>query len=430
MREVIIVTYYWPPSGGGGVQRWLKFAKYLPEFGFKPIIVTPEKPDFPFRDDSLAKDISPDIEVIKLPIWEPYGIFRKLSVIQKPTEKQGQALDKTGRTFLDWLAIWIRGNLFIPDPRVFWVRPVSRFLLKFLNSKEQAVLVTTGPPHSIHLIGLRVSRRLNIKWVADFRDPWGEWFQLRHLKVSKAAMRIHRRMERKVAQNAHRITTVGDAMRDYYDAMSPGNVDVIRNGFDAEDFSDLDTAQKRGKFIMTHTGTIDDLRNPRYFLNAYRQLCLDDPEFRETSIIRFIGIISESYLAEYLDDPLLGSQIELEDYVEHAQIGARLRDSTVLLLLLSDFGNNAMYTPGKFYEYLAAQRPILALVPEKGEAARIIEATRSGLTCDPSDEESIKESIKSLYSSFRSDKPFQPRNFDRFDRRNLTSKLANILESL
>jgi len=429
MREVIIVTYYWPPSGGGGVQRWLKFAKYLPEFGYKPIIITPEKPDFRFQDHSLTRDIPPGIEVIKLPIWEPYGIFRKL-LGNSQASKQGQAIDKRNKTVLESLAVWIRGNLFIPDPRVFWVTPTARFLLKFLQSRHRPILITTGPPHSLHLIGLRVRRKLDIGWIADFRDPWGEWFQFKHLKVSRRVMRVHKKMERKVAEGADRIITVSDGLRDYFDSLNPGNVRVIRNGFDPGDFQNIGQVAPPRRFVICHAGTIDDLRNPGHFLEAYKQLCLDDPDFRKNSLIRFIGIISESYLIQFLEDPLLASQIELEDYVEHSQIGEKLQQSSVLLLLLSDFANNTGYAPGKLFEYLAVHRPILALAPAQGEAASIISTTGSGMTCEPGDVEGIRNAIKTMYLASRSGKSFETQNLDQYSRRNLTSQLVDVLESL
>ena len=249
------------------MQRWLKFTKYLPGAGYKPVVITPENPDFQFQDPSLLKDVHPDVDVIKLPIWEPYGMFRRLSGNSKVT-KQGQALDKKNKSIIDNLAVWVRGNLFLPDPRIFWVKPTVRFLLKFLKGRDQPVLITTGPPHSIHLIGLRLSRKMKIKWIADFRDPWGEWFQFKHLRVSPLIMQAHRRMERKVSQKADKIITVSDAMGSYYDALNPGNVRVIRNGFDPEDFNQDVIRSHPTKFTITHTGTIDDLRQSSPFLKC------------------------------------------------------------------------------------------------------------------------------------------------------------------
>ncbi|HPD95904.1 MAG TPA: glycosyl transferase family 1, partial [Tenuifilaceae bacterium] len=171
-KRVLIITYYWPPSGGAPVQRWLKFAKYLERFGWQPVIYTPENPESFYDDESLMRDVPKDIEIVKSHIWEPYDIYRML------TGKKGEKI-AVGFTSADKkkgvshnLLMWLRGNLLIPDPRIFWVNPSVRFLKKYLKENPVDVVVTTGPPHSLHLIGLKLKRKLKVKWLADFRDPW------------------------------------------------------------------------------------------------------------------------------------------------------------------------------------------------------------------------------------------------------------------
>jgi hypothetical protein len=207
VKKVLIIAYYWPPSGGSGVQRWLKFVKYLPGFGWEPYVFTPENPSYAVKDESLLKDVPPEAEVIKFPIWEPYGAFSKVSsaVGDKKTAEQPTLAYGKDKSFFQKLTTWIRGNFFIPDPRVFWVRPSVKFLTDFLRDNDIKTIITTGPPHSIHLIGYRLKKKNpSLKWIADFRDPWSEWGLLDSLSLGKFARSIHTRMESNVLRQGRR----------------------------------------------------------------------------------------------------------------------------------------------------------------------------------------------------------------------------------
>ena len=208
---MLIIAYYWPPSGGSGVQRWLKFVKYLPGFGWTPYVFTPENPSFAVRDESLLKDVPSEAEVIKFPIWEPYGAVSRVSSAVGERKSPGQTTMVPGKqkSFFQRLTTWIRGNLIIPDPRVFWVRPSVKFLSDFLRDNQIRTIITTGPPHSIHLIGYRLKKNHpSLKWIVDFRDPWSEWGLLDSLSVGKIARSIHARMEANVLKRANTIVTI------------------------------------------------------------------------------------------------------------------------------------------------------------------------------------------------------------------------------
>src|SRR5690606_24179404 len=187
MKKVLIITYYWPPSGGSGVQRWLKFAKYLPSYGWEPHVFTPENPSFGVRDPSLQRDVPPEAEVIHFPIWEPYDFFHRIAAWTGSKKNAGAtALAPAGsKSFFGKLSTWIRGNFFVPDPRIFWVRPSAKFLPDYLKDNGIQTIITTGPPHSVHLIGLKLKEKLpHLRWLADFRDPWSEWGMWDSLRVS------------------------------------------------------------------------------------------------------------------------------------------------------------------------------------------------------------------------------------------------------
>ena len=234
MKRLLIITYYWPPTGGSGVQRWVKFSKYLPEQGWQPVIFTPENPEQLARDESLLRDVPACAEVIKRRIVEPYGIYRRLT-----GGRQGQEVNPVNAQKKNWkqrLSLWVRGNCFVPDPRISWVRPSVRFLKKYLAEHPVDAVVTTGPPHSVHLIGRGLKRALGLHWIADFRDPWTEMFYYKHLGLGPAADRRHHRLEQSVLDEADTVISVSPPVRDDFQAKTKTPVVLITNGFDEDDF--------------------------------------------------------------------------------------------------------------------------------------------------------------------------------------------------
>ncbi|MEJ2006086.1 MAG: glycosyltransferase, partial [Cyclobacteriaceae bacterium] len=238
MKSVLIITYYWPPSGGSGVQRWLKFANYLTAMGWHPIIVTPENPQFELRDTSLEREVHPDIEVLKLPIWEPYQVFDKI---------RGGEKHEQGHTSIAPWAKFIRGNFFLPDPRIFWKRPVLKFLSEFLKQREVDFIISTGPPHSMHLIARNLKKKFGIPWLADFRDPWGSWDMLDEFRTTRLARSMHRSLERKVMNEADIVLTVSNTWAREMSDEFGREVEVITNGYDTRDFKNLEI-KGDGKF--------------------------------------------------------------------------------------------------------------------------------------------------------------------------------------
>ncbi len=426
-KKVLIVAYYWPPSGGGGVQRWVKFVKYLPGFDIEPIVFTPENPTFSFKDDTLKQDVDPATTVVKLPIWEPYSLLGFLK--KKGTERQGQALDKGKKSWLDHLIIWIRGNFFIPDPRVFWVKPASKFLVEYIQKNKVDVIVTTGPPNSMHLIGKRVKQKTNVKWIADFRDPWSEWSQYKHLKVGKLALSIHRSMEKSVFSLSDVVIATNPVAQEDFRRLGAKHVVSITNGVDPSDFPVLQDKRKESVFLLSHIGTIDDLRDPRPFLEAFKALCNENENFAALARFRMTGIISGSYLEDYWNDPVLKGRLIVEDYVPHHEILQRVEDSDVLLLLLSDFDNALGCMPGKFFEYLYFSRPILALVPDGHQIQKDIAELQMGLSTNNVEVDKIKSALLQLFEQ-RKDENHTPSDAMEYTRQKLTSKLAEVIHAL
>ena len=204
MRRVLVISYYWPPSGGSGVQRWVKFVKYLPSEGWEPVVFAPENADYPALDPSLASEIPADIKVLRGRIWEPYAAYRKLTGA-KSTEVTEISSGK--KTFKQRLSLWIRANLFVPDPRIGWVKPSVKTLLQYLQEHPVDAIVTTGPPHSVHLIGQKLHKATGIPWIPDFRDPWSRMYYLRYLPMTAATWRKLRAQEQAVLDECSTVLT-------------------------------------------------------------------------------------------------------------------------------------------------------------------------------------------------------------------------------
>lgn len=425
-KKALIITYYWPPSGGGGVQRWLKFAKYLPQFGWQPIVVSPETPDYPTVDKSLLKDIPAGIEEIKIPIWEPYKLFKVLSGKKKQEKVNTGILESEGKkSAVLRLALWLRGNLLIPDPRVFWVRPVYRELKKQIEIQKPDVIITTGPPHSVHLIGLKLHRKFGVKWIADFRDPWSTIDYLDWFKPSALAKKRQRMLERRVLTEATTVLTVSENWADELRQLGARKVQVITNGFDEDDFQQKEPVSSPDDFVLLHAGIITSFRNPSGLWKALDQLCQNDKEFACRFRLRLIGNVDEQVKKEISALSALSNRTQFLGYLSHDEVIGEYRKASMLLLLMNQSHNAAGHIPGKFFEYLAAGKPVLGLGDTSGDVARILEETKAGRVFEREDLELIVRFIKNC--GFASSQ--KRANVDAFSRKKLAEKLTVLLES-
>ncbi|MTI40908.1 glycosyltransferase family 4 protein [Fulvivirga lutimaris] len=424
MKKVLIITYYWPPSGGGGVQRWLKFAKYLPEFGWEPVIFTPENPDFDIQDQSLLKDVSSELEVIKLPIWEPYTLFAKVNKGKKL--KQGLVSSDSKQSWLTSLALFIRGNFFIPDPRKFWVKPSIKFLSRIIDDNKIDVVVTSGPPHSMHLIGLGLKKKLGIKWLADFRDPWSKWDMLDQFKMTSLVRGIHRRLERKVLANADEVLTVSQSWSKEFEQIHQRKYSVINNGFDADDFETSISKSSDKQFVISHFGLINQFRNPVNFWKAIKKVIHDNPQL--SFKINLFGTIEASILDALKNDKLLKAIVEIKSPVSHDQVLKEYQKSDVLLLLLNNTDNAKGHIPGKLFEYMASGRYVLALGPADGDSASIINETGIGKVLDWHDAQGIEEALKATLQATDSNR--NSNAIGKYTRKALTENLAQLLNRI
>ena len=430
MKKALIITYYWPPSGGGGVMRWLKFVKYLPELGWQPVIFTPENPDPSSVDESLLREIPQEAIVLKLPIWEPYDIYRKLT--GKPKEakfKAGYISEASSHGWKDRLSVFIRGNLMIPDPRKYWIRPAVKFLVKYLEDNPVDVIITTGPPHSMHLIGLQLRKKLNIPWIADFRDPWTNIDFYHKLRLTKWADRKHRSLEKKVLETADVVSTVSWNWASDFKRIVPREIEVLTNGYDPEDFQ-FGSIVPDQYFSIIHIGSFNTDRNPEALWEVLAGKAQSDEGFRKNLKIRFVGQTDGSIIHS-LDMKGLGENIEDAGYVDHRKSLEMLKRSQVLLLPLNDAPNVAGIIPGKLFEYMAAERPILVIGPKDGDTARIVSGTGAGRVAGFTEKDEIRHILDDFYRAYLENRlSANSREILKYSRKELTAQLVKIMERI
>jgi hypothetical protein len=430
-KRVLIITYYWPPSGGSGVQRWLKFVKYLVRAGWQPFVFTPENPSFTIEDKSLQKDVPDSVEVIRFPIWEPYQLFFKLSSLSgNKTPQQADFISTGKKSFFQKVSSWIRGNFFIPDARVFWVKPSVEYLTDFIARNNIEKIITTGPPHSIHLIGLRL-KKLNpsLKWIADFRDPWSEWDLLDTLSLTSLARKRHVILERKVITTADRVITIAPYHVNRLEVLSRRKVDLITNGFDVDDFRQV-VHTRTEKFTIRHIGIVDELRDPKPVMQAIKELCVSDSDFASNVLIEFIGKVNSSFKNFVKEDDQLSAITKFVDQIPHEQLLKLYGETDLQLLVLAHTAIAPGNLPGKFFEYLASGKPILGIGPEAGDAAEILKQVHAGVIRDRGDSEGIKSELIEYYKKWKNGDAKVTGDIQVYSRHNLTNKLISILNSM
>ena len=430
MKKVLIVTYYWIPSGGAGVQRWVKFTKYLRDFGWEPIIYTPENPEYPSVDHSFEKDIPSDITVLKTPIWEPYNVYRNLTGKKNQSINAGFISENKKQGWKDKLSIWIRGNFLIPDPRRFWIKPSVNYLTDYLQKNPVDALITTGPPHSMHMIGLGLKTNIpELHWVADFRDPWTNIDFYKDLNLTGIADKIHHRLEAKIVRSADQVVVVSNDMKQEYELLKPQKIDVISNGYDDED-DQKGIIQLDEKFTISHIGTLNVARNPKTLWKVLSELCDETPGFKNDLQIQLVGKVDFSVLEAIRMNGLQDQLLKI-DYLSHSEAITKQRSSQVLLLLINNSENAKGILTGKFYEYLAAKRPILGVGPTDGDAAAVLHETGGGVMVDFQDEKATKQSILDFYKRYKtSTLNVQTGSVEKYSRRSLTGQLAKLLNTL
>ena len=425
MEKVLIITYYWPPAGGPGVQRWLKFVKYLRDYGIEPVVYVPENPHYPLLDEGLSVEIPRNLEIIRKPIFEPYSIASLFS--KKDTEKISSGLipDEEKQGLLQKMMLYIRGNYFVPDARKFWVKPSVEFLLEYLEDNTIRTVITTGPPHSLHLIGMGLKEELDIRWIADFRDPWTSIGYHDQLKLTSTTKEIHKEMESRVLKVADQIITTSFTTKREFKEITTTPITVITNGYDVEK---IDRPGLDEHFSISHIGSLLAGRNPQNLWKALAELISENEDFRNDFRLKLVGAVGEGVL-ESIKSAGLEARLELCGYVSHKRALEMQQASQLLLLIEIDSVETTGIIPGKLFEYMAANRPILAVGPANADIQKIITETNTGKFFGYSEKNEVKEFILSSYNSFKQGElKTYPIGLQKYSRKALTGELAKLLK--
>ena len=430
MNKVLVISYYWPPMGGGGVQRWLKTIKYLRQYKWEPIVFTVNNSDISLYDDSLLYDVPDGIEVISSNIWEPFSLYRIFTGKKDEKINPGFLSKKKGVSFLNNLSIWIRGNFFIPDAKMFWYNPAIKTISRYLQNNKVDAIVSTGPPHTTHLIALFIKKKFDIPWLADFRDPWTNIDFYDKLKLTKWADKRHRRLEMNVLLNANKLVTVSESWAIDFLNICGIKPDVITNGYDPADFNKAGKVKLDKKFTLVHIGSLNKDRNPFNFWKALKDVIIQMPEILSDLEIQLIGPIDISVKDE-LEKYKLLDITKLVDSLPHKKVIKQLIKSQVLLLFLNNVSNINGVIPGKMYEYIGAKRPILCIGKKSGDASTIIKKTKSGVVVDFNDIKSMKKEIITAYTKFKN-KTLQvdEKNHNDYSRKKLAGDFSLLLNEL
>lgn len=424
-KKVLIITYYWPPAGGPGVQRWLKFAKYLPEFDIEPIIYTPENPSYPLLDESLVDEVSDDLTVVRTKIWEPYQWANFFNSKSKAYHA-GHFEQKKAQSWATKISVFIRGNFFIPDARKFWIQPSVRFLTQYLKENQIETIITTGPPHSLHWIGLQLKQKNPaLKWLADFRDPWTQISYHKELRLTQWAQKKHLSLEKKVLTHADLVLATSFSDAENYRQLGAKKVETITNGFESEDFQF--EKSRNEQFLLIYSGGLEIARNPLLVWQALAELRKENPSFAQDLFLHFYGRLSEEVL-QSLEANQLMDCVQDFGYVSHKTSieGVSKAD----LLLLTNFPNEASkgIIPGKLFEYMATENPILAIGPSGGDVEKILLETQAGQYFTPNQIQEVKKYILETYQNWQAGKTAsQTKLYKKYDRKALTEQLAQWL---
>lgn len=423
MNKVLIITYYWPPSGGAGVQRWLKFSKYLPQYGWEPVILTvdPGFAAYPVTDKSLSGEVPADLRVFTTPAIDYFSIYKK----DKSKIPSAGFANNTDNTFKGKVLRFIRGNFFIPDPRRGWNGYAFRKACEIIESEGIRHVITTSPPHSTQLIGLKLkSKYPYIKWVADLRDPWTDIYYYSQFYPTIISKAFDSGYEKRVLKNSDLILTVGKSLKELFAAkfkMAANKIEIITNGYDPEDFGKMFPAEPE-IFTLSYTGTLSDTYPLTSFLEGLQKFSQQGNYFH----LKFLGTVTPGQRDLIRSFPEC-SEALFYDYADHDEALKLMASSSLLLLIIPDHHSNKSIITGKIFEYLASGKPIICIGPTDGDAAEIIRESGCGASFGYDDSEGICEYLTSAAKDRNNHRNVSTEKYSRVE---LTGKVAGLLEKI
>ena len=425
-KRVLIVTYYWPPAGGPGGQRWLKFVKYLPEHDIEPIVYCPSNANYPIIDKSLKAEIPENISILKQPIKEPYKLANLFSK-QTKTISKGIIKEKDKQSLPERLMLFIRGNFFIPDARKQWVKPSTNFLTTYIQDFNIDTVITTGPPHSLHLIGLKIKQKLEVNWIADFRDPWTTIGYHKQLKLTNFAKKQHKQLESKVLNQADQIVVTSPSTKTEFEAITNKPITVITNGYDQEkvEVNNLDE-----KFTLSHIGSLLSKRNPEILWQALSEIINNNDDFKRCFQLNLVGEVGEDIINS-LGKYNLIDYLNKTGYVSHNEAVKFQKKSQVLLLIEINSEDTKAIIPGKLFEYMVSNRPILAIGPKGADISKLITETNTGKFFNYSEYDALKSEILNMFEAYQNKTlNVNAIGLQKYSRKALTKQLVDLINNL
>ena len=420
-KRILIITYYWPPAGGPGVQRWLKFVKYLPDFGYKPHVYIPENPTYPIVDEKLINEVSEKAIIIKAKIKEPYRWASFLSKNNTKKISSGIIPSKKKQSLIEKIMLWIRGNFFIPDARVLWVKPSVTFLKEYLEQHQIDTIITSGPPHSLHLIGWQLKKEMNVNWIADFRDPWTTIGYHKELMLNQKSERKHKELEKDVLQSADKIIVTSPTTKNEFAKLTAKPIEVITNGYDVEKVSKTLLDEQ---FTIAHIGSFLSDRNPIILWKALKELAKENKEFAADFRLKLIGKVSQDIL-DTIDEYKLTKFVDNLGYLSHDEAVLHQRKSQLLLLIEIDSEETRCIIPGKLFEYMVSDRPIVAIGPKASDFETILNETNTGQFFTYDKKAKLKEVILAHYQLYKENNlKVHPVGLQYYSRKSLTEQLV------
>jgi len=435
MTKVLIITYHWPPAGGPGVQRVLKFARYLPRFGWEPLILTVARGEYPARDETLLRQIPAEMRIFKTRSLEPFSLYKRVTGLSEDESIPTAVLAESQGDWKKKAAHWVRLNLFIPDAKIGWLPFALSAGKSIIDQYQPAIIFSSSPPPVVHLIAKRLKNKYRLKWVADFRDPWTDIHYYEDQKRLKATELIDHKLEFSVLRTADAVSCISrlDIELDFSHKISQAKFFNIPNGFDEADFTGLEPVRApEGIFNFIHLGAVGRERVPHLLIKSIRRLADEKSITPADFVLTFIGKVVPA-LADACEAHQVESFIRYIPYLPHREALEQAAGADALLLLITQSKMNLRILPGKTFEYMRLKKPILALGPSDGEVARILRNTKSGDVIEYQDEEAIYRHLYQLINEAKQNKNAGPSNtsgIERYSRENLTGELAALFNSL
>ncbi|MFD0988759.1 glycosyl transferase family 1 [Mariniflexile jejuense] len=423
-KKALIITYYWPPAGGPGVQRWLKFVKYLPDFNIEPVVYIPENPNYPILDSNLSSEVSSSLTILKQPIKEPYKLAGLFSKKTSKTISKGIISETKTQSFVEKIMLYVRGNYFIPDARKAWVKPSVVFLSEYISKENIKTIITTGPPHSLHLIGLQLKEQLGVNWIADFRDPWTTIGYHKALKLTEASKAKHKALENQVLNAADQLIVTSFTTKKEFQKLTNKPISVITNGYDYEPVLPF---EMDSKFSLAHIGSLLSKRNPENLWQVLSDLIIENESFSKDFQLNLVGFVSETILNS-IEKQNLSDYVNKVGYVSHKEAIVYQKKSQILLLIEIDSEDTKCIIPGKLFEYMVSNRPIIAIGPNDSDVEKIIKETNTGSYFSYNDYDVLKTTILEHYNAFKTNSlSVYPIGLQQYSRKSLTEALSKLV---